>query len=146
MREYEIKEVTKKEELLTKITCNQCGKESEETTFDPCIKSFSVGFGYGSIFDMERWCFELCEDCLIKLVSQFKHVPEGFREDNHSRYEQKEQHQALFDNWKKTGAWEELMCKSYEELVNLNGWYDTDYINDYIRTYHPDKPLLKEDE
>lgn len=85
MREY--REVTYQEtkRVPTSITCNKCGKsdELEYGDYQDITKlnnyhNFSVEFGYGSLFDMEKWDFELCEKCLVDFVRTFKYLPNGY--------------------------------------------------------------------
>jgi hypothetical protein len=139
------------------VCCNKCGESYVQKTqyandYDPNdytnehfweaeIHEFNVGFGYGSKYDMESWQFDLCDDCLTDLVKSFRVVPNGFMCDGSSWLEG-EEHQRVFDNWKETGDWDYLMGYTYEQLVKLDGYYKTEYINKMIEKYHPDKPLL----
>jgi len=82
MREYTAVKVDKLVEA--KVTCNKCGMIYDNETFDPempqgyeewqwdTIHAFKVDFGYGSSHDMERWKFDLCENCIEELVDSFK--------------------------------------------------------------------------
>ena len=36
------------------------------------MHKFKIGFGYASAHDGEIWNFDLCEDCIEKIVSEFK--------------------------------------------------------------------------
>ncbi|WP_137743412.1 hypothetical protein [Robertmurraya siralis] len=148
MRISHYKTITETREKETGYTaiCNMCGKENifeeNDDSLNDDTQHIELHFGYGSKFDMERWSFDLCDDCLIEIVKQFKYVPEGFYEDS-SLNLTPEEHQKIFDNWKETGEWEELKFKSYEEIVALNnGWYPVDLINEAIKKYYPDKPEL----
>lgn len=85
MREYELVEKTVKENELRSVTCNKCGitKKLSGEDFQKAwdaeeFQSFSCSFGYGSKFDMEKWIFDLCGDCLEGIVNTFKIKPEGF--------------------------------------------------------------------
>lgn len=70
MRQYQIKEIKE----VSKIICNQCGKEipvvngrAEEGVF-----SVDYAWGYFSDKDGERHSFDLCESCYDKLLASFK--------------------------------------------------------------------------
>lgn len=106
------------------------------------VCNYKVDIGYESKFDGESWNFDICEECLVNMVKQFNYVPYGFMEDNYTTLS-REEHQKVFENWKENGQWEELMFKTYEELVELTQIYDTEYINEVIKKFHPDKPLLE---
>jgi hypothetical protein len=149
MREshYETITETKEKEIGYVATCNKCGKRNEinhniHNGWEDDIKEFYVSFGYESSFDGEKWSFDLCEDCLVGIIKGFKYVPDGFKDDDYNTLT-KEEHQKVFENWKLTGKWEDLKFKTYEELKELNnGWFSLDWLNDAIKNYHPDKPLL----
>lgn len=146
---YESRTETVKKQVGYISTCNKCGKEVKVDHEKVCeweddIKGFSLSFGYESSFDGERWSFDLCEDCLVNIIKEFKYVPDGFKKDQYDNFTQ-EEHQKIFDYWKETGEWEDLKFKTYEELVGMNdGWVMTGYINEAIRKYHPEKPLLND--
>jgi|LakMenEpi03Aug12_release.lakeMendotaPanAssembly.Ray.scaffolds.fasta_scaffold977024_2 hypothetical protein len=77
MIKYIEKEVTTTEKIVSMVACDCCGKEThitDEYQF-VCsnITNFSILFGYGSKFDMDTWDFEICDDCIEKWVSTFKH-------------------------------------------------------------------------
>jgi hypothetical protein len=77
MKEYEEIKVTKK--VTIGITCNKCGKSkkiSEDGWEYGEFQSFSLSFGYGSMFDEQRWKFDICETCLTDFVKTFKHPPD----------------------------------------------------------------------
>lgn len=143
MREYETKEVLKQEEYVTKIICNRCNNEGQPTEFEDEIKNISINFSYESPHDGQTWHFDLCEECIVDIVKQFKHVPEGFK-DNHYEVFTRKQHQYIFDKWKLTGEWEEMMFITYDELKRWVGLWDIEYINNLVKRYHPSKPLLEE--
>lgn len=92
------------------IRCYKCGKSDVITDEDDFTKEqyqhFSVSFDYGSNYDMERWSWTVCEDCLVDIIRTFKHVPDGFFVDPSSIEPEKDRHQAMFDEWKKTGKWD----------------------------------------
>lgn len=66
MRKYK-KELQEKE-VVDKICCNQCGELVDEES----AHQFKLNFGYYSNRDLERWDFDLCENCLEKVVGNFK--------------------------------------------------------------------------
>jgi hypothetical protein len=72
MRVY--REVTKVQDELDAVMCNQCGKiiESEDPFALNKIAEFHLYFSYGTNHDGETWRFDLCEDCIEKLVDKFK--------------------------------------------------------------------------
>lgn len=149
MKEYFFETVTETKQIGHTSICNRCGKRNEiiqdkHYDWEDDIKNFSIGFGYESKFDGENWRFDLCEDCLVSIIKEFKYVPEGFKEDRYNSFSSPEEHQKVFDHWKETGNWEELKFKTYEELKAMNnGWFDYEYINDAVKKYHPDKPELE---
>lgn len=71
------------------ITCNKCGKSADIKEGDYSDLHFKreefptieLSFGYGSKWDMERWSFNLCEECLETFVESFVHKPDGYGED-----------------------------------------------------------------
>jgi hypothetical protein len=152
---FEEKEVKKVEKVITSkiVTCNKCGEsrelkengnwyDSDEDLFANDIHNFSLGFGYGSRFDMDHWDFDLCDNCLDSIIKTFKYPPDGFMEDGYGAIDNEEEKQKVFEYYKQTGSWNPLRFKSYEELVKLAGYYDYDYINEIIKEIHPDKPLV----
>lgn len=149
MKEFETITMKEEKQLVKSITCNCCGKTTELDGEDYQrewklneFQHLNLIFGYGSKFDMDSWTFDLCEDCLLEYVKTFKLVPNGFMLDRYNDLTQ-EQHQMIFDNWKETGDWDEFKFKTYEELIELAQIYDTEYINEVIKKFHPDKPLLE---
>lgn len=152
---YEEKEVKPTEKVLASktVTCNKCGTsrelkpngdwyESEEGLYANDVHNISLGFGYGSRFDMEQWSFDLCDDCLDDVVRTFKYAPDGFRYDGYTIIETEEEKQKVFDNYRETGEWEELRFKTYEQLKELKGIYRKEYINEVVKENFPDKPLF----
>jgi hypothetical protein len=152
---YEEKEVKQIEKVAVSksVTCNKCGTvrelknegnwyETDEDMFASDVHNVSLGFGYGSKFDMESWNFDLCDDCLESVVRSFKYPPDGFKEDGYSVISDEEERQKVFEYFKETGEWNEFKFKSYEELVKFAGFYDVDYINELIKEMYPDKPLV----
>jgi hypothetical protein len=78
MREHKI--INAPKVIESKVVCNKCGLEYddeksehgyEEWQWDT-IHAFKVEFGYGSKHDLEKWNFDLCENCIEELVSTFK--------------------------------------------------------------------------
>ncbi|MFK7678648.1 hypothetical protein ACI3ER_11460 [Bacillus sp. Wb] len=133
------------------MRCNKCGNVveqgeshmSEGFLWNEQFKNIELGFGYLSKFDNETWKFTLCEVCILEMVKTFKHVPKGFYIDTTpTSIETEEQHQVVFDDWKKTGKWEDLRFYTYEELVELAYFYKVEYINEMINKYHKGKELL----
>ena len=50
-----------------KVTCDMCKRKLDD--FEDPIKIVHQ-FGYGTEYDGERWEFEICEECLIKIVKE----------------------------------------------------------------------------
>ncbi len=122
---------------MSTVICNKCGQVFKY------VNDMAVGFGYGSQFDMETWEFCMCDDCLEELAKTFKVVPKGFRVDGYSPEVNFVQHQQTFNDWKRTGKWEEMKYVPYDELMSMVGYLTKDYINDAILKYHPDKPIIE---
>lgn len=80
MRKYLVKEVIAKENKLDSIQCNKCGKEiilEKDTRFEENkITHFHLGkncsFPYPSEFENKEVEFDLCDDCLTKIMDSFK--------------------------------------------------------------------------
>ena len=136
--------VTEEREITIKksVTCNKCGKTIEPTYANDMV-SIYTDFGYESNFDGEKWSFDICDDCLLEIIKTFKHVPDGFFDDNSELSE--EIHQKVFDDWKETGEWEHFKYHTYEQLESLNGYYSTEYLNEFIKKYHEGRPLLTDE-
>ncbi len=76
MKQYREIKITKK--IPTSITCNKCGRTDQLTEYgleDELYHSFNISFSYGSMYDEEKWKFDLCETCLVEFVKTFKHAP-----------------------------------------------------------------------
>ena len=81
MREH--KAIPSQQLVESKVVCNKCGMTYDEETSEfgyeewqwDTIHAFKVEFGYGSGHDMERWSFDLCEDCLEEFFATFKIKP-----------------------------------------------------------------------
>lgn len=146
MREVKKKRLTQVTEVTVSetVTCNRCGKSTisvkDEHNFDiDLYHNVGFSFGYGSNFDMERWSFDICEDCLVDFIKTFKHVPSGFQLDPSIILVENEsdEHQMLFDHWKKTGEWDDLKFKTHEELVELKDVFIEGYIDEIIAERFP---------
>ena len=120
--------------------CNKCGQVVNDDTH---IHSISLGFGYGSKYDNQNWQFEMCEGCLVDMVKGFKLTPTGFNESYCDPETTSQEYQQIFENWKETGKWEEMMYVPYEKLIAYKDYYEDEYINECIKKYHPNKPLLE---
>lgn len=128
------------------ITCDKCGKSTVSIKDDydfvnDLYHNVGFSFGYGSSYDLENWSFDICEDCLVNFIKTFKHVPSGFQLDTSIALvkDESDEHQKLFDHWKKTGEWDDLKYKSYEELVELKDIFVEGYIDNLIAERFPDK-------
>ncbi|WP_413986405.1 hypothetical protein [Paenibacillus polymyxa] len=147
----EAKEITETKVVVIDeiIICNKCGKKYRKLTEDGkenyfwnhLIHKFNIGFGYGSKYDMEHWEYDMCEDCVEELIKSFMYVPMGFKNEDALLDECK--HQKVFDDWKKTGDWDFLKYHTYEELLELDGYILSEYLNLIIEKYHPNKELIK---
>ncbi|RLQ93688.1 hypothetical protein D9X91_17050 [Falsibacillus albus] len=76
MKEYEERKIPKK--VAISITCNKCGntKKLSDIWDEYEFQSFSITFGYGSLFDDQKWEFDICDTCLADFVKTFKHSPD----------------------------------------------------------------------
>jgi hypothetical protein len=71
------KKVTKEVEELDDVICNKCGKtlkkEIFRDDFNYCgLEELIMSCGYGSDNDGDVYIFSLCEECVFKLMSEFK--------------------------------------------------------------------------
>lgn len=74
MKKLRNEPVLETKQVLTELICNCCGKTIDvEHTMGTDITEFKVHFGYGSRFDMSFWEMDICDDCLEKWTSTFKH-------------------------------------------------------------------------
>jgi hypothetical protein len=65
MRRYiETEHVVNRKECIEAF-CNKCGESKGDAT------EMSLYFGYGSSFDMQKWSFDLCDDCVSEIVNSF---------------------------------------------------------------------------
>ncbi len=124
--------------IITTVVCNKCGNDIP----DSVSGGYDVGFGYGSKHDGERWSFELCEDCLLELISTFKHIPKGFYDNPYIQLSDNER-QIVFEEWKKTGEFDELSVFTYDRLMDSVGYLSKDEINSAISKYYPKRPILE---
>jgi hypothetical protein len=78
MRKFKV--IKEKRKVTHQITCNKCGKKINlsEAGYEYNIYPFRVSFGYGSKHDLEHWYFDLCEDCIDKMVSEFLIQPDTY--------------------------------------------------------------------
>lgn len=119
---------------ITLSICNRCGKN--ETNEYEQYQNINLMFGYGSKHDMEEWNFSLCDDCLVEIIRDFKFVPKGFKVDNYIQLT-KEQHQNIFEDWKRTGKWEEFNYIPYDEFKRYKELFSDDYYKEIFRKYYP---------
>lgn len=72
MRQFKI--YNKQEKEITKIVCNQCGKEIEVVNGIAKEEVLTVEkqWGYFSDKDTELHQFDMCEECYDKLISSFR--------------------------------------------------------------------------
>lgn len=72
MRQFKI--YNKQEKEITKIICNQCGKEIEVVNGIAKEEVLTVEkqWGYFSDKDTELHQFDMCEQCYDKLISSFR--------------------------------------------------------------------------
>lgn len=124
------------------VICNKCGCKFED------INHTEIDFGYGSEFDTETWEVNICDHCMKVIVKGFKVAPKGFKDDNHFPRLSREEHQDVFEGWKQTEKWETIKYlilegqMTYEDLVEFQGFYSNDYINNFIEIYFPGKEVL----
>lgn len=83
MRQYHHIKKTEEIKEISKMICNQCGKEIPVVNGQAREGVFSadVTWGYFSEKDGERHSFELCEECYDALLKGFR-IPADI-EDNH---------------------------------------------------------------
>lgn len=81
MREY--KTINTQKRVESKVICNKCGMTYDDDVSEygyeewqwDTIYPFKVEFGYSSKYDLQRWSFDLCENCIDEIVSTFKIKP-----------------------------------------------------------------------
>ena len=83
MRQYHKIKKTEEIKEISKMICNQCGKEIPVMNGQPREGVFSadVTWGYFSEKDGERHSFELCEKCYDALLKGFR-VPAEIEDDH----------------------------------------------------------------
>lgn len=75
-----VEETITKEEVIS-VVCNCCGKTEtgKYIDYDSTITNLNINFGYGSRFDTDTWKMDICDDCLEKWTSSFKHPIEKMK-------------------------------------------------------------------
>lgn len=116
--------------------CNKCGLEVLYTN------PIDFKFNYGSHFDLERWRFNLCDDCIEDIIRTFNVAPHGFMVDKYIPISE-EKHKKLFEEWKITDEWDEFSVMTYGEILDLVGSIDKEYLNEKIIKYHPDRKIIE---
>jgi hypothetical protein len=120
--------VTHREEFVSEVTCNRCGKghktqysersggiSSSHNNPNMQHQEISLSFSPHSMFSTQKWKFDLCEECLLSIIRDFKLVPEGFMETAlPNRFPQLQ-----FDNWKQTGKWDWRYGYSDDMLMSM---------------------------
>lgn len=83
MRQYHHIKKTEEIKEISKMICNQCGKEIPVVNGQPREGVFSanVTWGYFSEKDGERHSFELCEECYDALLKGFR-IPAEIEDDH----------------------------------------------------------------
>jgi hypothetical protein len=121
MRKKERIQSTVYKEIATEITCNRCGaKKDVMTNYNPLdvqdfYQEISLSFPPHSMFSNQHWKFDLCDECLLTIVRDFKLVPEGFMKTAlPNRFPQLQ-----FDNWKQTGKWDWRYGYSDDMLMSM---------------------------
>lgn len=62
---------TYSEKVITKISCNGCGKTAKHADCTD-ITPIDIDFSYGSEHDGYSWSFDLCDTCVEDIISKFK--------------------------------------------------------------------------
>jgi len=69
---------TVQQNKIKSVVCNRCGKEfnlddDDGSSFNGnLVHEFKIQFHYGSKHDMEKWSFDLCDNCIFDFVNTFK--------------------------------------------------------------------------
>ncbi len=71
MKRYRNVAVIKKR--INKVVCNGCGRE---IPLHSDYLAIDKTWGYGSEYDGERHCLDLCSDCYTRLIKGLKIPPE----------------------------------------------------------------------
>ncbi|WP_124115305.1 hypothetical protein [Paenibacillus xylanexedens] len=100
MKNYRKETITEEKEIHESTTCNKCGKTTKYEQVDHYVwenfsYEFHVNFKEGSVYEREKWKFDLCENCVIETVKSLKIAPEWFNFSDKS--------QEVFEQWKLTG-------------------------------------------
>lgn len=74
MRQYQIKRTEEIQKEVSKIICNQCGKEIPVVNGQEQEGVFSMEYtwGYFSEKDGETHAFDLCEECYDAMLKGFR--------------------------------------------------------------------------
>lgn len=134
MRYFEKVEKTEIVSELRGIQCNKCG-EIFQPNYGNATQQLAINVGYNSIFP-SSFKFDLCEECLSKIIKEFLIVPDNFM--NCDPYDQgfvpdNMLHQQQFDLWKLNGEWpnsEDDICEGQKE-DNYDEYYYESY-EDYV--------------
>ncbi|MGG1663861.1 hypothetical protein [Brevibacillus sp. NRS-1366] len=101
MRNSEIKQVTRHEEITHSITCNKCGNThfpDDEGEYR-YIHKIDIRFdGDYNNYRSKCWWIDLCDDCLIDMVKELKYAPDWFKGSR------SEHAQAEFEKWVEDGC------------------------------------------
>jgi hypothetical protein len=136
MRYYKKAQKIIEESELRGIQCNRCEEVFEP--YDELVQPFNLPLHneYGQIN------FDLCENCLLEIIKELKIVPNGFKSDSGftSSFDLDHGlHQQLFDEWKRTGIWnndenpyrdawinrENTDNKKINKLANFESWLNS---------------------
>lgn len=60
---------------MVKRTCNMCGKEFDVFDTQERFRIYNPNIGYGSKYDGEALCLDLCCDCMDKIIDSCKINP-----------------------------------------------------------------------
>jgi hypothetical protein len=72
VRETHREKVERVIEITDSIKCDRCGKEMCLAAYHAEGTTFTLDFGYGSRFDLERVEIDTCDDCAEWLRGEFK--------------------------------------------------------------------------
>jgi len=114
-------EVIRTEQIVVGKLCNKCGNVFE--IFDESIQPINTNQGK----------YEICNDCELKFIRTFKHVPENFM--NESGYvpafiTDHDLHQSLFEEWQRSGEWNyddnpyKNDCENYDDCLEEDEVYE----------------------
>jgi hypothetical protein len=80
MRTYKL--ATRKFDVLDTVKCNQCGRIVSINDLDPDpyhinqFHAFEILGGYGSEFDYQKVNFDICDDCLQRMIVTMQVPPD----------------------------------------------------------------------